>query len=185
VNAEQEKYILELVTSNEGIRVLKHDMKKYLYVLYTYLCNEQYDECRGYLETLKSENEEALVGEEPDSLHIILKNRKTLCGKAGITFHYNALGNWEKIDAMNLCVLIWNLLDNAIEGERKEEEEKEIQFEISNYKGYLKIEYKNRIHKSVLKDNPNLITSKKIKIIMGWALPVSKRWLKNIMECRK
>lgn len=89
------------------------------------------------------------------------------------------------IDAMNLCVLIWNLLDNAIEGERKEEEEKEIQFEISNYKGYLKIEYKNRIHKSVLKDNPNLITSKKIKIIMGWALPVSKRWLKNIMECRK
>jgi len=177
MNAEQEKYILELVSTNEAIRILRHDIKKYLYILYTSLCNEQYEECKRYLETFKGKNEEALIG-EPDSLHIILKNRKTICEKECITFHYNALGNWKKIDIMDLCVLIWNLLDNAIEAEKKEEE-KEIQLEISNYKGYLKIECKNRIHKSVLNDNPNLITNKKDKSNHGLGLISVKKMVEK------
>lgn len=160
MNEEQHKYIEELLTSNEETRVLKHDLNKYFYIMNTFLDSRQNEECRKYLDKLSCMSEKIVCGDsESGSVDIIMQNRKALCGKESISFQYSILANWKNIDEMDLCVLLLNMMDNAVEAERKESE-KAIRLEISNYKGYLKIECRNRIEKSVLKRNPGLHTSK-------------------------
>lgn len=183
MNEEQERYIRELISGAEEIGILKHDMKKYFFVLHTYISNGQIEESKKYLEELRGSSDEIPIGEY-HSLQAILKNRKMICEKEGICFQYSVLGNWEKIDTMDLCVLSWNMLDNAVEAERKESE-KEIQFEISNYRGYLKLECRNRIQRSVLEENPNLITSKKDKNNHGLGLASVRKMVEKYNGMQK
>lgn len=175
MNEEQQKYIFELLKSNETARIVKHDLKRYFYVLNTLLCNGEYEECKKYLEELRDMND-VMVNRtaEGDSIHIIMESRKALCEQENISFQYSILGNWEKIDDMDLSVLLLNMLDNAVEAERRETE-KDIKAEICNYKGYLMVTCKNRISKSILKKNPTLNTSKKDKEHHGIGLLSMKR----------
>lgn len=160
MNGEQEKYIAELLKSNQDVRLLKHDLKRYNYVLYNLLCSGEYEECKKYIERLRDMSDAMVSGDcEGGSVDIIMQNRKALCGREGISFQYSILANWENIDEMDLCVLLLNMMDNAVEAERKESE-KGIRLEISNYKGYLKVECRNRIEISILKRNPQLRTNK-------------------------
>lgn len=65
-------------------------------------------------------------------------------------------------DDMDLCIVISNLLDNAIEAEIKEEYAA-IDLSISIIGNYLNIRLKNRISRSVLKNNQKLQTTKSDK----------------------
>jgi len=170
---EQERYIRELTSSSEEIRILKHDLKKYIFVLYNYICKNEIEQCKKYLEVLKGNCSDVPTGEY-DSLQAVLKNCKTICDNEGILFQYSLLGNRENIDAMDLCILSWNLLDNAVEAE-KAEPVKEIHFGITNFRGYLKLECKNRIHISVLENNPHLYTTKKDRNRHGLGLASIKK----------
>lgn len=160
MNGEQHKYIGELLKSNEETRVLKHDLKRYFYVMDTFLKGKDYEECSKFLNNICYMSENMVSGDcEGGSVDIIMQNRKALCGREGISFQYSILANWENIDEMDLCVLLLNMMDNAVEAERKEPE-KGIRLEISNYKGYLKVECRNCIETSVLERNPQLRTNK-------------------------
>ncbi len=60
---------------------------------------------------------------------------------------------------MDICNIIANTLDNAIEACEKAKEKK-IELYIFKVKNYLSITIKNTIEKSVLKTNPDLQSSK-------------------------
>lgn len=64
------------------------------------------------------------------------------------------------IDDVDICIVLGNLFDNAIEASKKLDSEKLIMFEISQKKSYANIIIKNLINDSVLQNNPKLITNK-------------------------
>lgn len=73
-----------------------------------------------------------------------------------------------QIDDVDICRLLSNMFDNAIESTKKAvHSEKNIYFEISYDKGMLIFLLKNSIDRSVLKGNPNLKTTHKNKVIHG------------------
>ncbi len=68
----------------------------------------------------------------------------------------------EGIDDLEFCSVFENLMDNAIEAERKVTEKKEIIIFVEEKKmGYLRLEIQNKIEKSVLNENSSLNTTKK------------------------
>jgi sensor histidine kinase regulating citrate/malate metabolism len=66
-----------------------------------------------------------------------------------------------KLESMDFSSLLSNMLDNAIEASMREEEtSRELHVIISRQRAYDTICVKNRIGKSVLKENPELKTTK-------------------------
>ncbi|MCD8188517.1 MAG: ATP-binding protein [Ruminococcus sp.] len=74
------------------------------------------------------------------------------------------------IKDVDMCSLLGNIFDNAIEACRKVEKNREIYFEITQQKKYIHIILKNSIKKSVLESNPELKTTKVQKKIHGYGL---------------
>ncbi len=73
-----------------------------------------------------------------------------------------------------MCSLLGNIFDNAIEACRKVDEASEIYVDIHQRKGYINIIVKNTIQSPILKDNPELRTTKRQKDIHGYGIKAVK-----------
>ena len=72
-------------------------------------------------------------------------------------------------DELDICILLSNLLDNAIEASMLVESPK-IELSITNNGNYLCILVRNRIENSVLNENSNLRTTKKDTAAHGFGI---------------
>ena len=75
------------------------------------------------------------------------------------------------IDGSDLCALMLNLLDNAVEAERKETD-REMKISIRPVKNYLKIEVRNRCSFDVTAQNPSMHTTKEDSANHGYGLKI-------------
>ena len=73
------------------------------------------------------------------------------------------------IDVLDVCTVLFNLLDNALEAGRNMEKP-QIAISLQLAGGYLSIVVRNRIPESVLKKNPGLLTSKSEPSLHGYGL---------------
>ena len=78
------------------------------------------------------------------------------------------------MSADDICILIGNLLDNAILA-AKESKEKQITLNIQPQDTYVSIFVSNSIDKSILKDNPELKTTKTNKDYHGYGIKNIKK----------
>jgi len=75
-----------------------------------------------------------------------------------------------EMDDIDICIILGNLFDNAIEACRAVEGDRFIYFEMAEYKGYVKVLIRNSVNGSVLENNPELKTTKKEKRFHGVGL---------------
>lgn len=86
------------------------------------------------------------------------------------------IGNIEDIkhpilNDFDLCILLGNILDNAIEASQNEKiNNRYIIMDIYNFSGYEIFEVKNKISSSILDKNRMLTSSKSNKILHGYGL---------------
>lgn len=92
-----------------------------------------------------------------------------MCDENQIDIKYFVLEEFPKIDETDLCVILANLLDNAIEAASKEEK-RNIRLSTNIVGNYFRIVVQNQIARSVLKNNKNLGTTKKNQKIHGFGL---------------
>jgi len=71
------------------------------------------------------------------------------------------------VDGLEFCSVFGNLMDNAIEAERTVADGKKIEILIEEKMGYLRLLVQNKIDRSVLKENPELRTTKKTEGVHG------------------
>jgi sensor histidine kinase YesM len=171
---EQQKRSMEEMKKNYNeVRKLKHDLKNYLEGCLALLRTNKYDYAQDYLEDIcahkiKPINMEIVT--ENDLVNAILNNKLHLCKKYNIDVDYEIAGNLENYSELDICILLGNMWDNAIEATKLVEKSPRIEFVVKNSKNYLVIIMRNTLKKSVLKSNPMLKTTKKDKNSHGIGL---------------
>ncbi len=114
---QQEQYI-NILTSYEKVKGIKHDMINHLISLNGYLNNEKYQEAKHYIDNLyknlSNSNSKIISGNIV--IDAIINNKKELDLMKDILFETDIkVSNQMMIEDMDLCILLGNALDNAIE----------------------------------------------------------------------
>lgn len=154
---------------------LYHDMNNHFAVLQSYLADGKVLAAQDYLEKLRGskaiQNVEHFTGIE--AVDYIL-SQKMFCAKqrqievtANVEYPKDCV-----IEPVDLCTILTNLLDNAIEGAEKEQEysERQINITIRRIHQFILIRISNRSISSPVIENGRLVTTKKDKQHHGWGM---------------
>lgn len=164
---EKEKYSkesMEIITrSNEELREFKHDLKNYLLPLQEVMETMPQSEMVKVWEKInqKIEDVQTLIQTGNSYVDSMINTKITLARSEKVDVKCTILSKIEGIDDLEFCTVFGNLMDNAIEAERKVTEKKEIIIFVEEKMGYLRLEIQNKIEKSVLNENSSLNTTKK------------------------
>lgn len=164
---EKEKYSKEsmeiIKRSNEELREFKHDLKNYLLPLQEAMETMPQSEMAKVWEKInqKIEDVQTLIQTGNSYVDSMIKTKITLARSEKVDVKCTILSKMEGIDDLEFCSVFGNLMDNAIEAERKVIEKKEIIIFVEEKMGYLRLEIQNKIEKSVLNENSSLNTTKK------------------------
>lgn len=164
---EKEKYSKEsmeiIKRSNEELREFKHDLKNYLLPLQEAMETMPQSEMAKVWEKInqKIEDVQTLIQTGNSYVDSMINTKITLAISEKVDVKCTILSKMEGIDDLEFCSVFGNLMDNAIEAERKVTEKKEIIIFVEEKMGYLRLEIQNKIEKSVLNENSSLNTTKK------------------------
>lgn len=176
-NEYTQKYAQTVKEQYEQTRRLRHDMKQYCTVLDGLIADKKYDEARELIsENYKSiSRSEVVVDVGNDFVNSILNAKLTLAKSLGIEVICSVEKELSGIESADLCNLLGNMLDNAIEAAQKcEPEKRSIELNLSSVGNRLNIIIRNSIGYSVLKENPNLATSKPDQSEHGFGIKTIK-----------
>lgn len=161
----------------DQIRRDKHEMKNVYFYINSLLESKDYDELTEFVQTKLLHRYDRL--EEFHTGHrlldYLLSQKACEASDAGISFVADIrLPEHLNIENIDLCCILQNLLDNAIDASQKEDK-KDIQIKMTEQKNYLVIMVKNRSSIDVVKANPSLLTTKADKQYHGIGTKVIKR----------
>lgn len=164
---EKEKYSKEsmeiIKRSNEELREFKHDLKNYLLPLQEAMETMPQSEMAKVWEKINQKIEDVQTLTQTGNSYVdsMINTKITLARSEKVDVKCTILSKMEGIDDLEFCSVFGNLMDNAIEAERKVTEKKEIIIFVEEKMGYLRLEIQNKIEKSVLNENSSLNTTKK------------------------
>ena len=153
----------EMEKQYDEIRTIRHDMKNHLQCILALIQKGEYNESQQYVEDIlnnKLYSEYQFVNTTNNIINVITNYKLLLCKNSSIKTVVNISSFELDIDDGDICIILGNLFDNAIEACNKVNDDKMIFFEISQKKGYVNFVIKNSIEASVLQTNPHLLTSK-------------------------
>lgn len=158
----EKQYIDNAISVYNHTKALKHDLKHHLSSVAILIDKNQNVEAMQYINSILNEEINKLVimvdcGN--NAINAVISSKINICHKEGINFTYEISADLKNVPTMDICNIIANTLDNAIEACEKAKEKK-IELYIFKVKNYLSITIKNTIEKSVLKTNPDLQSSK-------------------------
>lgn len=145
------------------MRNIRHDMKNHLQCISELLKKNEVEKTQEYLEDMLENKLKSVfyyVNTGNRVIDVIANTKLSLCQNENIKTTVDVNNFYLNIDDVDICIILGNLFDNAIEASKKLDSEKLITFEISQKKSYVNIIIKNLINNSVLQNNPKLITSK-------------------------
>jgi len=148
----------------EETKRLRHDMKQNYNAISTLAAQGKYDKLKGYLSDLSRliETTEAAVNTGNDIADAILGSKLSYAKNHGIKTLCGTVNDFAGIEDIDLCNLLGNMLDNAIEAcmTCPDEEEKYLEVSISANNGNITVITKNTFNSDVIGKNPKLLTTK-------------------------
>lgn len=167
----QERLALESRERYSEIRTLRHDMRHYLTTAAGLISDGRPEQAKAYLEQIAEEKiGSSSIGVNTGSAVIdaAVNSKIALCAERGIKTKCVIDTRFEGVSDVDLSILLSNLLENAIEG--CDAPEPLIELDIGRRKSLTYIIVKNSISASVLRDNPNLETSKSDRTAHGFGV---------------
>ena len=170
---KQDQEIREL---HENVRRMKHDMKNHLMVIASYFNSGDYDEAKAYISRIldKLNSMYSYIETGNSLMNHILNDKLNAAREKGIsvkaeieTLHF------KRMESIDFSALLSNLLDNAIEA-CGSEDAPEITVTVARRRDYETILVKNKISRSVLESNPELVSSKSEQGSHGMGVPQIK-----------
>ncbi|MDQ5984258.1 MAG: hypothetical protein RUMPE_01304 [Eubacteriales bacterium SKADARSKE-1] len=146
------------------IRKLRHDLQNNMFCILALLEQGNYIKAAEYANNLSEriEKTKVFVGTDSEAINCMINLKLKTAEEKEINFKYDIVEHLGKINEVDTCILIANLLDNAIEAcQNINKERRIIELIICRRGQELLITIKNCINKSVLENNPDLTTKKK------------------------
>lgn len=161
----------------EQTRRLRHDMKQFYTILDKLISDNKLDEAKSFIaDSYQSVVvTDVVVDVGNDYINALLNAKLTEAKSVGISVICSVTRDIKGYENADLCNLIGNLLDNAIEAAKKcDEEMRSIEFNLSSSDNRLNIIVRNSIKDSVITNNQNFITTKKNKFNHGYGMKTIK-----------
>lgn len=165
----QEKSVEETKILYQSVRSIRHDLKQHFQVALTMLHSGKINEAVDYMEKYNDTILDGISNKvfcDNDVVNYIINSKSKICSDRHIKIYIYIANEIPEFSDLDLCVLLGNALDNAIEGVSGEGNN-EIYLELRNVDNFFMISVKNTIINSVLEDNPNLISTKNEKEVHG------------------
>ena len=151
----QEKSVEETKILYQSVRSIRHSGK----------INEAVDYMEKYNDTVLDGISNKVFCDN-DVVNYIINSKSKICSDRHIKIYIYIANEIPEFSDLDLCVLLGNALDNAIEGVSGDGNN-EIYLELRNVDNFFMISVKNTIINSVLEYNPNLISTKNEKELHG------------------
>lgn len=181
---EQEKYIQLILDKDKEMRSFRHDVKDHLYILSRCLEQRNYEEAKKYTAKIYECFNTAQLKHYTGIITIdaIISEKKNCMDTAEITFTYeiNVIKLPKHINVYDVCTILINILNNAIEAcECLKAENRNIKLFMDTTTEKLYIREKNPLgHEIKFDENQNPVSSKKDHLKHGFG---SKN-IRNIAE---
>ena len=183
-NEKQANHYRKLLQKEEETRRFRHDIKNHLICLNMLASNQKFSELTKYLKRMNANMEKAetvkyYTGNE--LLDIILNEKLSSCGNDVDIWVQGKVGEHICIDEMDLCVIVTNLLDNALEAVGKiKDGKKMIHIKILMGKRWMELSIANSVKGEAHFGSDGLpVTTKEDKRIHGLGLKNVKRTIEN------
>lgn len=165
----------------ERTRKLNHDLKAYLLVLLGYIENSDYEQARLHLVDILEQklNLDLVHYETSREINAVLNDKVGRAKSQSVALDMCVSGEVAAADAMDVAIILSNLLDNALEAAAKSEK-KTVKLDMYERKGMYYIHVSNSVDASVLKKNPQLNTTKAEKKKHGIGLRSVKQLVKHL-----
>lgn len=161
--AYNQQYVENADTEFHLIQKLRHDSKAMYQVLGDFLSRGEIEKANNYLRTLTEIADDRIifVNTDNDIVNSIINAKLTMAKSFGINTTCLSVDNFDGIDDIDLCRLLSNMLDNAITATSNiSSSDKKLSISISEEVGIYTFFVSNTINESVLKNNPNLHSTK-------------------------
>lgn len=165
----QEKSVEETKILYQSVRSIRHDLKQHFQVALTMLHSGKINEAVDYMEKYNDTVLDGILNKvfcDNDVVNYIINSKSKICSDRHIKIYIYIANEIPEFSDLDLCVLLGNALDNAIEGVSGDGNN-EIYLELRNVDNFFMISVKNTIINSVLEYNPNLISTKNEKELHG------------------
>lgn len=178
----EQKKLQDSVRWSMEVETLRHDLKNHLFCVSEYIKSQKLQEALQYIEQITGRVQRDIphhILTEHLALNAILDLKRMECEENQIDLKCFIMEKMPVFEEVDLCIILSNLLDNAIEAEQKEQK-KEIRLSISTVGNYMHITIQNMISKSVLQSNNSLKSSKSNAKLHGFGIQsVMQTVLKN------
>lgn len=172
-----QQYAQTIKEQYEQTRRLRHDMKQYASAMQALIKGGKLTEAEELAEqqTESLSRIETVINVNNDFLNAILNSKLSFAKSKGIDVLCSIENDISGIDDIDLCNLIGNLLDNAIlAAEKCDPESRLIEIKISSAGSRLVMIVRNSICDSVLRENPELKSTKADSFEHGFGIKTIK-----------
>lgn len=156
----------------QEIRQIRHDIKQHLDAISGLQLEGKIDAAQKYIAEISSglEHIEMFMDVGNDFVNAILNSKLSIAKSMGIEVLCSSSSDVCGINEYDLCNLIGNMLDNAIEAAEKTGDNAVVEVSIHSDKYKLMITVSNSILQSVLNDNSKLKTTKSKTELHGFGV---------------
>ncbi len=156
----------------QEMRSMRHDMKQHLVAVSSLQLVGKYDAAQKYISNISKHLEqiEMFMDVGNDFVNAILNSKLSIAKSKGIEVLCNSSNEISGVDEHDLCSLIGNMLDNAIEAAEKAGSNAVVEVSILSDKYRIMITVSNSIANSVLYANSELDTTKKEPYLHGFGI---------------
>ncbi|MDW2798309.1 GHKL domain-containing protein [Clostridium boliviensis] len=173
MNQHDQQFLEDNKRQADKIARIKHDIKNHLTYIAFNIENQNYEVAKKYISELINNTDlnNNFIKLTDNSLNFIINHKLSQAHKKNIKIYAQIEDLKEPyIEEFDLCILLCNILDNAIEAVERQKE-KQIHIEIYKQAGYQTYFIKNTIETSILGVNSNLRTTKNKKKDHGYGIP--------------
>ena len=170
----QSSHLDEITETYNNLRNMRHELRNHFMCMDALIQNNQYKQLHEYFNTLFHSN--LLISDMIESgnnvVNAILNQKKSYAFSKGIHMHAQAfLPEQIGVKDYDMCAVVSNLLDNAIEA-CEEIDNPSVWVDLSILKNYVSITVRNPVTEDVIKENPQLDTTKDNKQNHGLGIKI-------------
>lgn len=170
---DQKEYSEKMLTGDENLRRFRHDYRNHMIVINALLESGRTDRAREYLNNMNSDINSTLTKISTGNFisDALINNKAVMAAEHGVSIKFTGQVIPTGIADEDLCTVLANILDNAIEATKKLSSNKTIRIDAALRSGFFLMNISNPVENEVkIRKDGTIKTSKKNQSEHGFGI---------------